>query len=44
MAYSITIGVWGTILYLVFQLFKLKKLGVKKLEVKKNLSKPVRAE
>lgn len=28
MAYSITIGVWGTILYLVFQLFKLKKLGV----------------
>ena len=28
MAYSIAIGVWGTILYLVFQLFKLKKLGV----------------
>ena len=26
-AYSISIGVWGTILYLVFQLFKLKKLG-----------------
>jgi hypothetical protein len=26
-AFSITIGVWSTILYLVFQLFKLKKLG-----------------
>ncbi len=27
MAYSIAIGVWGTILYLVFQLVKIKKLG-----------------
>ena len=25
-AYSISIGVWGTILYLIFQLFKIKKL------------------
>ena len=29
MAYSIAIGVWSTILYLVFQLVKLKKLGVR---------------
>lgn len=28
MAYSIGLGVWGTILYLVFQLIKIKKLGV----------------
>lgn len=28
-AYSIVIGVWGTILYLVFQLVKLKKIGAK---------------
>lgn len=28
MAYSIAAGVWVTILYLVFQLFKIKKLGV----------------
>ena len=27
MAYSIVIGVWGTIFYLVFLLFKIKKLG-----------------
>ena len=27
MAYSIIIGVWGTILYLIFQLLKIKKLG-----------------
>lgn len=27
MAYSIVIGVWGTIIYLVFQIIKLKKLG-----------------
>ena len=27
MAYSIVIGVWGTIIYLVSQLFKIKKLG-----------------
>lgn len=27
MAYSIVIGVWGTILYLVFQIVKIKKLG-----------------
>ena len=26
-AYSIVIGVWGTIIYLVFQLIKIKKLG-----------------
>ena len=26
-AYSISIGVWSTILYLVFQLFRIKKLG-----------------
>ena len=44
MAYSIAIGVWSTILYLIFQLIKLKKLGVKKLEVKKSLSKPIRAK
>lgn len=30
MAYSIAIGVWGTVLYLVFQLVRIKKLGVKK--------------
>ena len=30
MAYSIAIGVWGTILYLIFQLVRIKKLGVKK--------------
>lgn len=29
MAYSIALGVWGTILYLVFQLVKIKKLGVR---------------
>lgn len=29
MAYSIGLGVWGTILYLVFQLIKIKKLGVR---------------
>lgn len=28
MAYSIVIGVWGTIIYLVFQIIKIKKLGV----------------
>ena len=28
MAYSIVIGVWGTIIYLVIQLFKIKKMGV----------------
>jgi len=28
MAYSIVIGVWGTIIYLVFQIIKLKKMGV----------------
>ena len=28
MAYSIIIGVWGTIIYLVFQIVKIKKLGV----------------
>ena len=27
MAYSIVIGVWGTIIYLVFQIIKIKKLG-----------------
>ena len=27
MAYSIVIGVWGTIIYLISQLFKIKKLG-----------------
>jgi hypothetical protein len=27
MAYSIIIGVWGTLIYLVVQLFKIKKLG-----------------
>lgn len=26
-AYSIVIGVWGTLIYLVFQMFKIKKLG-----------------
>ena len=28
LAYTIAIGVWGTIIYLVFQLIKIKKLGV----------------
>ncbi len=28
-AYSIVIGVWGTIIYLIFQLVKIKKLGTK---------------
>lgn len=28
MAYSIVIGVWGTIIYLIFQLVKIKKVGV----------------
>ena len=28
-AYSIVIGVWGTIIYLVFQLIKIKKLGAR---------------
>jgi len=28
MAYSIVIGVWGTIIFLVFQIVKIKKLGV----------------
>jgi hypothetical protein len=28
MAYSIVIGVWGTIFYLIFQMVKIKKLGV----------------
>ena len=27
MAYSIVIGVWGTIIYLIMQLFRIKKLG-----------------
>jgi len=27
MAYSITIGVWGTIIYLVLQIFRIKKIG-----------------
>ena len=27
-AYSIVIGVWGTIIYLVFQIVKIKKLGI----------------
>jgi hypothetical protein len=27
MAYSIIIGVWGTLIYLVIQLFKIKKLA-----------------
>ena len=27
MAYSIVIGVWGTIIYLILQIFKIKKLG-----------------
>jgi hypothetical protein len=26
--YSIVIGVWGTFIYLIFQVFKIKKLGV----------------
>jgi len=29
MAYSIVIGVWGTLIYLVLQLFKIKKMGRK---------------
>jgi hypothetical protein len=33
MAYSIAIGVWGTIVYLFFQLVKIKKLGA---EVKRS--------
>ncbi len=28
MAYSIVIGVWGTIIYLIFQMVKIKKLGI----------------
>jgi hypothetical protein len=28
MAYSIIIGVWGTVLYLVMQIYKIKKLGL----------------
>lgn len=28
MAYSIGLGVWGTIIYLIFQLVKIKKLGI----------------
>lgn len=28
MAYSIVLGVWGTIVYLVFQIIKIKKLGM----------------
>jgi hypothetical protein len=28
MAYSIVIGVWGTIIFLVFQIVKIKKLGI----------------
>ena len=28
MAYSIVIGVWGTIIYLIIQIFKIKKIGV----------------
>lgn len=28
MAYSIVIGVWGTLIYLVFQMIKIKKLGI----------------
>ena len=28
MAYSIVIGVWGTILYLIFQIVKIKKIGM----------------
>lgn len=28
MAYSIVIGVWGTIIYLILQIVKIKKLGV----------------
>ena len=27
MAYSIIIGVWSTIIYLVFQIVKIKKIG-----------------
>jgi hypothetical protein len=30
MAYSIVLGVWGTIIYLVFQIIKIKKLGTSK--------------
>ena len=30
MAYSIIIGVWGTLIYLVFQIVKIKKIGVSK--------------
>ena len=29
MAYSIVIGVWGTIIYLIFQIVRIKKLGLK---------------
>lgn len=43
MAYSIIIGVWGTILYLVFQLIKLKKMGVEVKTVSKP-AKPVRTQ
>ena len=30
MAYSIIIGVWGTLIYLVFEIVKIKKIGVSK--------------
>jgi hypothetical protein len=29
MAYSIALGVWGTIIYLVFQFFKIRKMGTR---------------
>lgn len=29
MAYSIVIGVWGTIIYLIIQIFKIKQIGVR---------------
>jgi hypothetical protein len=32
MAYSIVIGVWGTIIYLIFQIIKIKKLGAQVLQ------------
>jgi hypothetical protein len=32
MAYSIVAGVWGVIIYLVIQIFRIKKLGQKKFE------------
>ncbi len=32
MAYTIILGVWGTLVYLIFQLFRIKKLGRTSLE------------